>query len=117
MSKKGISVSVDQYLHEQAKKRGINISDLLDRAIANKLDPSNVANIKDKDPDPKEYPFEVCADVLPDNMNKRLFGMCGIKAKRCIKCQKVFFVNDLAGEFVTCTDCSNATLPDVDRVE
>lgn len=99
-----ISVTIDPYILEEAKKKNINISEVTERAVVNKINP---ANIEIKDIEKPEYPFEICTETLPDHLKKVLFGMCAIKCKRCQKCGKVYFVNDLANEFTICKNCYN----------
>lgn len=50
--KRQISASVDEYLHQLAKDRGLNVSEVLERALAAKLNPQNEIN---NDTDKCEY--------------------------------------------------------------
>jgi len=100
--KSRVNISVDTFILEEAKKKNINISETCERAIVNKIDP---ANIPAQEPKESDYPFEVCSKDLPETFKTRLFGMCGIKAKRCHQCDEIYFINDLAGEFTLCKNC------------
>ena len=41
MSKKNVMITVDEYIHQQAKEKGFNISEVAERAIVSKLNPEN----------------------------------------------------------------------------
>ncbi|MCK9371357.1 type II toxin-antitoxin system CcdA family antitoxin [Candidatus Dojkabacteria bacterium] len=66
MSKKAIAVSVDEYIHQQAKERGINISEVLDRALIHKLNPENEI---DKTGDKCEYCGREMRQATANDMN------------------------------------------------
>jgi hypothetical protein len=101
MTKKGVMVTIDEYIHKLAKDKNVNVSEVCERALVSATDPYNDL----PDTYDKTYPFEVCSETLPETFKTRLFGMVGIKAKRCRSCNKIFFVNDLAGEFKSCKTC------------
>lgn len=96
------NISIDPYLLEEARKKRINVSEVTEESIKKRLHPLAEADIE-----PKEYPFEICATEIDEHIRSILFACSAIKAKRCKSCGRIFFVNDLAGEFTICRDCFN----------
>lgn len=106
MNKSKVTITIDPYILEEAKRMNLNISETTELALNRRLNPANVELPKEK----QAYPFEVCTDRLPEVFRDRIFGMCGIKAKRCSKCNRVFFVNDLHDEFRLCSSCAELNI-------
>jgi hypothetical protein len=106
MTKAKTNITIEPFILDQAREKGLNVSAIAEDALKTKLNPAHVdLETLTKD----EYPFEICAEILPETFRTRLFGMCAIKCKRCQKCNKVFFVNDLNNDFVECLSCSGKT--------
>ena len=105
MNKTKVTISIDPYILDEAKKKNINISETTERALANKTNP---ANIPEEELTAQAYPFEICETSIPPHLKTVLFGCASIKARRCKKCDKIYFVNDLAGNFTICRNCFNA---------
>lgn len=103
MTKAKTNITIEPFILDQAREKGLNVSAIAEDALKTKLNPAHVDLEKiTRD----EYPFEVCTEQLPDVFRDRLFGMCGIRVKRCQKCNKIFFVNDMHNEFFECLSCS-----------
>jgi len=99
MGKQHLNLSVESELIKEARFRQINISDILEQALMDRIDKLQ------KQKTEKQFPFEYCEETLTDHMRQSLFGTAAIKARRCHKCSKIWFVNDPNGEFTICRNC------------
>lgn len=86
MAKRNVNISVDSYIHEQAKALGINISELAERAIVKKLNPENPINtVGDK----CEYCLVAMRKATANDMNG-LYWFLPDEKWICPKCEHSF---------------------------
>jgi len=99
MVKTHTSLSVDSWLLEESKKKKVNMSETLHWALLSKIGKAEEVEKSGA------FPFDFCERSIPEHFKETLFGCAGIKARRCAKCNKIWFVNDIHREFTVCKEC------------
>ena len=91
-------ISIEEDVKQEAREKGINMSQVAEEAIKQELGKEDVKKSNG-------YPFELCERYIPEYYKKMVYGCIAIKARRCQGCDKIFFVNDPKNEFKLCRAC------------
>jgi hypothetical protein len=98
MSKRSVSITVDEFVHDAAKKKNINISETCERALAKKINPADVKLDEKLIGDKCEYcscELPKCSVISPNGLMWFLPDEKWI----CPKCMKTFTERIIKNEF------------------
>jgi len=99
MVKKNVMTSIDDDLHEKAKMVQMNVSQVLEDAIRERL------RIKEHNENVVLGRIEFDFEERDMKSVTDVFAGVAIRARRCTKCARIWFVNDLQHQWKICKDC------------